>query len=327
MGIRKQLEHAGPDEAVTIIARHAMRLCLSPVVPQLKLAAESPADEVESVHQMRVATRRAQACLTLFGSTLAKGRRQRLARRLKTLRKVAGAARDLDVLLARLGPRMQDVPRSPLQAIFEDLRKRRRAARKPIKKAWKQAQRANWAEYFDETVERVRWRSSGPEPIFQNVARRELQPLVDAFLREGDRDVTSSKQLHELRLAGKRLRYAIELLSGAFDSTLRDQIYPVFRSVQQQLGEIIDHEVAREIFEGWLVQSDDDQLNVALTRLVSQESTSLDNAVDAFRRKWTSEMIDGLRRDFDHLLEPIAALPARSRANGKAPKRKSAIRA
>ena len=43
-------------------------------------------------------------------------------------------------------------------------------------------------------------------------------------------------QLHELRIAGKRLRYSIELFHSAFPAALREKAYPQVEQLQSGLG-------------------------------------------------------------------------------------------
>jgi CHAD domain-containing protein len=67
------------------------------VLHYLPKAAESAARDVEHVHQLRVASRRAAAALQLFGLCLPIKRTKAMRENLRTLRRSAGAARDWDV--------------------------------------------------------------------------------------------------------------------------------------------------------------------------------------------------------------------------------------
>src|SRR4051794_16426954 len=66
------------------------------------LAAHLAEHDVEYVHRLRVATRRAGAALKLYKELLPKKPARWLKRRLRKIRKAAGDARDLDVLSHRL---------------------------------------------------------------------------------------------------------------------------------------------------------------------------------------------------------------------------------
>jgi CHAD domain-containing protein len=47
-----------------------------------------------------------------------------------------------------------------------------------------------------------------------------------------------------MRICGKRVRYAMELLAGALDHSFRRELYPTFAEVQEKLGTINDHATA-----------------------------------------------------------------------------------
>src|SRR5690349_18746433 len=91
-----------PDMPPVEAARVVLRVRLQPVFEQLPLAALEADKDIEHVHQLRVATRRAEAALRIFRSCLP-GKTWRKARRhLRKVRRAAGAARDWDVFLAEL---------------------------------------------------------------------------------------------------------------------------------------------------------------------------------------------------------------------------------
>ncbi len=59
-------------------------------------------------------------------------------------------------------------------------------------------------------------------------------------------DLTDYTQLHQVRIAGKRLRYAMEVFADCFDPTFRDEIYPRVEQMQEILGRANDSHVASE---------------------------------------------------------------------------------
>ncbi len=113
---------------------------------------------------------------------------------------------------------------------------------------------------------------------------------MDEFFAAGAADLTNPQHVHQMRIAGKKLRYAIELLATAFDASLREELYPQFTQIQEDLGQINDHAVAKNLFDGWLVQSDDPATDDELARLVTQEQLALQSAMDRFRKAWTPQL-------------------------------------
>ena len=67
-------------------------------------------DEPDAVHQMRVATRRARSALQAFGSIIERDATRPLCAELKWLAAALGAARDGEVLLARLTAELAAIP-------------------------------------------------------------------------------------------------------------------------------------------------------------------------------------------------------------------------
>jgi len=77
-----------------------------------------------------------------------------------------------------------------------------------------------------------------------------LGELFDAVDRVLDSRLQSPDDFHRLRIAGKRLRYAIELFAGCFDPALRTTIYPLTVEGQQILGRMQDAAVAADRVAG-----------------------------------------------------------------------------
>jgi hypothetical protein len=59
-------------------------------------------------------------------------------------------------------------------------------------------------------------------------------------------DLKDYAQLHQVRIAGKRLRYAMEVFSGCFPPPFTDVLYPLVEHVQEILGRANDSHVASE---------------------------------------------------------------------------------
>jgi CHAD domain-containing protein len=90
--------HLSPADAATISIKES----IAAVLRWLKLAAAERDNDVENVHQLRVAIRRAAAALKLFEDFLPAGCTRKLLRQLKKLRKTAGPIRDNDILAERV---------------------------------------------------------------------------------------------------------------------------------------------------------------------------------------------------------------------------------
>src|SRR5579875_445888 len=96
-----------PDTPLVEAARHVVFVRLQVVQDYLPRAALEADKDIEYVHQLRVGTRRADAALRIFATCLPKKTYRKARRRLKKIRRAAGAARDWDVFLADLLTREQ----------------------------------------------------------------------------------------------------------------------------------------------------------------------------------------------------------------------------
>src|SRR5262245_42951131 len=104
----KWLQGLRPDMHQAHAAREVLTARLEVVRHYLPRARTESEQDSEHVHQLRVATRRADAALRIFRSCLA-GRTYRAARgRLRAIRRAAGAARDWDVFLLALKERQRE---------------------------------------------------------------------------------------------------------------------------------------------------------------------------------------------------------------------------
>jgi CHAD domain-containing protein len=84
---------------------------------------------------------------------------------------------------------------------------------------------------------------SGPRTLI-DLAR----PLLTRLLKELDqaaaRDLENYDNLHQVRIAGKRLRYAMEVFAACFDLPFREELYPAVEEMQEILGRANDSHVA-----------------------------------------------------------------------------------
>jgi CHAD domain-containing protein len=301
--IGKWLPEVDPGQPLGEVARLAIGLRLRLVWDYVPLAAEHAEEDIEHVHQLRVASRRAVAALTLFNDLLPKKRRKRMRQQLNGIRQAAGKARDLDVFIGRLSGK--DSPLSELAGprVLQRLVAQREDAQIPLSEMYA---RLKDEEFFEEVVElpdKVRWRDSKKEQSFEAAARKMLKPAFRGFRDAATGDLRAIEALHKFRIQGKRLRYAMELLAGAFDPEFKNQLYPDLGKLQDRLGNLNDHATACERVSQWIEQlqpNNGDTVTKELKQLREKESRLVDTSADRFRSWWT----DGKCAGFLRRLEP-----------------------
>lgn len=287
----KWLTGPEPTDPISQAAQSAIENRLEFFWNCLKQAAQQKHPAAEEVHQARVSARRAMAALETFEALLPKRRGKWLRKQVRRVRRAAGAARDDDVLLMRLQktetdpngtPSAEDLPlwRAQLEA-------ERALHQLPIGRTYRKLKRKQFRRRAKEVVKRIKWRGDSPEPTYYDAAIvtvRELSAGLESTLLGS---LPEEDQLHPLRIAGKRLRYALELFKGAFTTPLmQDEIYPQVETMQNLLGQVNDHVSAIDRIESWLETSNEESSVRDLQELLHAESSALDAAHAAFERWW-----------------------------------------
>jgi CHAD domain-containing protein len=205
-------------------------------------------DDPEELHDMRVATRRMRAAIKIFEGALPV-RSRAFRDSLKWVAGALGEVRDLDVQLGRLenwvsdaAPEDQD-PLLALRAVLEGQRaKARKAMLRVLDSRRYEKLLAAFAGFLQKGPSR---RAAGARrPIMEaapDLVRkpyRKVRKLGDPLTEE-----SSGEEFHELRKKGKRLRYALEFLSGIYGEPIKEFIGPL-KDLQDVLGDHQDAEVA-----------------------------------------------------------------------------------
>jgi CHAD domain-containing protein len=195
----------------------------------------------DSVHDVRVATRRLQEALDLFAPMLPARERERLRRRARRVRRHLAQLRDADVIaglttsLPEGGTLAPDLALAPL-TLRVQMRSRRGGVRVPgIRRRAEALAAAFRARPAD--AEAV---PAGPIVAVARQAMQRRAAAVGAALR-GVR-VGRAADVHRLRLAVKKYRYMMELIAQAGLATPGPAL-EASRRVQEALGRLHDLDV------------------------------------------------------------------------------------
>ena len=207
-------------------------------------------EDPEAVHQMRVATRRLRTALRALRGHVRAPRR--LGRELAWLAGKLGRVRDDDVILALLGGRSltghASDERTRLGRLVRRLSQRRDKHRKALVEATRRGKYrrllADLAEFAAEPLAAQGGQAMASRALAEVSERLGEAVAKDAGMTE---PMPADDALHELRIAFKRLRYALdfhaEACGLAYDVERR-----LARQMQDVLGEIHD----RDLLLGWL---------------------------------------------------------------------------
>lgn len=299
-GMDKWIEGTSPEDRVQDVARQTLEARLAAVQHFLPLAAEKAEEDIEHVHQLRVFTRRTTAALKLYADLLPRKLARWLGRQLRRIRHAANDARDFDVLGERWA---RDHPTGQAQRLFAHVQERRTEAQQLIVAIHERMQRDHCLEdRIARLLRRVRPRGKDRGNLknthFGDWARRQLRPLVKKFFRAAPSHMEDVAALHQFRIRGKELRYAMELLVGAFPPALRETLYPAIESLQDKLGEINDHVTAQMRLRERLKEEDPAERSHG-QQLLNKERTRFEQACQAFLAWWTPQQREALRAEFE----------------------------
>lgn len=290
---------------VARVAARTLRKRLEAVWLELAAACR-PRHDPDRVHQLRVASRRTIAALSAFRGVVPAKQRAWFEKRLRRIRRAAGSTRDLDVLtgrLAREGVGVKNLSGIAAKAavvrgrLLAMLAKRRDVSRQPIRGVLDELTAADWAARVERLVDGVR-RSGRDEP-FAAFGCRRFRQLVSRFFRRADRKLEDAADIHQLRIEGKKLRYALEIFAPVFPAAERDACHEALETLQETLGEFTDHASAADRFRRWAREDDVGPDRQALVTLRRLEDARADEARRAFVKWWKPARRRALRRRFE----------------------------
>jgi CHAD domain-containing protein len=278
----KWIEDLTAQTPLVEAARRTLEVRLRVVQEYLGLALRQAAEDPEYVHQLRVGVRRAVAALEVFADCLPRKVYRRARKRLRRLRRAAGAARDWDVFLLELQTRLGSRARAGLDFLFGYALGQRQAAQAQL-----QAACPDYPEACERLQARLLRAVRPPRkkclPLLEwarPVLRRLLEELEQAVDQEGN----DPAQLHQVRIAGKRLRYALEIFAGCFPPVFKEVYYPAIETLQEILGRANDSILARQRLEE--VQ---EQLTARCPDLAQRYQAALQELHRVYGRRWQEE--------------------------------------
>jgi CHAD domain-containing protein len=230
-------------------ARRALAVRLESVRQFLSAALEPSDQDVENVHQLRVSTRRARAAFDIFSDCCPDKILRAARHHLRSIRRSAGAARDWDVFFDHVQEESSGKPgrRGPgLNFVSGYALSQRTVALDRLRKLGHDHPAAIDRLIFEAVAAVHRPQGRQSPKTLGDLATPLFLDLVSDLEQSAAADLTDYRNLHQLRIAGKRLRYGIEIIAGCFAPALRDRIYPAVEEMQDILGLANDSQVARE---------------------------------------------------------------------------------
>jgi adenylate kinase len=272
-------------------------------------------EDIEELHDMRVATRRMRAAFQVFGDYLDLEQMAPFLKGLRRTGRALGAVRDLDVFWEKTQHYLDTSPPdrlpdlSPLRAVWEAERER---ARERMLAYLNSKRYARFTEAFGEFLQTPGagalpvLAQDGGEPVPHRL--RHVVPVAMyqrlAAVWAYDEWVTGPnvplERLHQLRIAAKGLRYTLEYFQEVLGPEAKTVIDEV-KALQDHLGDLQDAVVASNLLRDFLTwgtwghkQAQDNKASVPTEPVVApgvaiylaSRQTELQQLLDTFPQVW-----------------------------------------
>jgi CHAD domain-containing protein len=248
------------DDHVAEAGRKVLRFHLARMLA--KEQGTRDGNDAEDLHDMRVATRRQRAAWRVFGTAFRGGRTRTYRRGLREIASRLGAVRDLDVLLEAADAYRADLPvteQRALEPLLSGWRGHREDARRLLIRELDDDDYRRWVDDYSEFV---RHEGVAVAPVAPTQPHRVRDTAASEILRayEGVRAYepvlrwADVETLHELRIAGKWLRYTLEFHREALPQEAATLIARV-TALQDHLGLMNDANVTANMARSFLVEN------------------------------------------------------------------------
>jgi len=204
--------------------------------------------DAAALHNLRIALTRLRAAIAFYAPLVADDEWKRLKSELKWLNGFLGAARDLDVAC-------ENGRGSPDEHVLDAARA---DAHDNLERALQSERYRNWLAGMWDWIGHGPWSAQKDErsiagratPVSEFHARRLARWHEKLVARSRGLQGMGKGKRHRLRIASKRLRYAIEFSEGALpedDFARWNNVLKQLRKGQKILGELNDAEVRRSL--------------------------------------------------------------------------------
>jgi CHAD domain-containing protein len=249
-----------PDDHVAEAGRKVLRFHLARMIA--REAGTRDGGDPEDLHSMRVATRRQRAAWRVFGGSFRPGRTKTHRSRLRDVAARLGAVRDLDVQLEGADAYRADLivtEQRALEPLLAAWRTHRDDARALLVRELDSDGYRRWLDDYAEFVRHegtavVATGPTEPHRVRDTAASRILAAYEHVRAYEPVLRWADVETLHELRIAGKWLRYTLEFVREALGPDA-DGLIARVTALQDHLGLMHDADVSAHLARDFLVEN------------------------------------------------------------------------
>ncbi len=246
--------------------------------------------DVEAVHDMRVATRRMRAMLEVLMVVYEQRTVERLRKGLKRLAAALGVVRDADVWIEAVeayGAGRSPEEQADLTPLIQTLVEQRASGRRKLMRELESKRMARLrnevAAFVDSAGAGVRADAMGLR-VRDRAGSALWARYEELRAFEPVMPVAPVETLHEVRIAGKHLRYTFELFADALSDDSKE-LHGELVSAQEHLGALHDADLAIAFVDNFLA---DDSENEALRVYRAFLEQTVQRERQAAERAWVT---------------------------------------
>ena len=248
------------DDGYRMLAAQCLRKQARRLARQIKRVGQE--DQIEVVHQARVAARRLTAAVRAFGPLLGNRKSRRWQDDVGRVLRRLGDARDKDVQIEFIRQALKQTPERPLRPgirrLLLRLQQQRRDHQPKVQKAARILGRSGALKAVRRQADAMAEAlppggATIQTPFVFDTAWRRIVKRIDKLLAyeaclssPGEAD-----QHHQMRIAAKRLRYTMELFRPAYEGDL-DGCLSAMKKLQDLLGDLHDCDVWLQLLPDFL---------------------------------------------------------------------------
>ncbi len=274
-------------------------------------------EDIEALHDMRVATRRLRAAFGVFGEAFEPGALKPYLKGLRATGRALGRVRDLDVFMDKTRLYLDSLPeeqRQGLGPLFQEMEAQREENRVAMLAYLDSQEYHTFKRQFNIFLHTpgagaLQFPHDGPSPRLVS----ELAPVLIytrlAAVRAYDSYIPDAhlETLHALRIEFRKLRYAVEFFSEVLGEQA-GEIIEEFKSLQDHLGDLNDANVAGQIVETFIEEKQGEEGVEDLEpirKYLATRTGERDQLLESFPGVWARFNSTDLRR---RLAEALASL-------------------
>jgi CHAD domain-containing protein len=260
------------------------------------------AEDIEGIHQMRVASRRWRALLATHHAMLRNRPAKSLLREVRAITRNLGKARELDVTLALLEglhPSLDETATPALVDVIGHLRDVRDAERDAVTEGIQIAQSDELKALRKDLAKCV----SGKGVCYRKQSKIELTRAYKDLCKNyrAWKKEPTEEGVHAIRIAFKKFRYSCESFRNLYGKRMT-KVLKELKKTQESLGEWNDYRIARDYVIA-IGEDAPDDLKPGFTALTKRLEAESARRLEAFAKTATAYFEKSRRKSMLELLD------------------------